>query len=474
MITVIGHDGGPLRPEARTALSRATLVAGAPRHLDVLPVPAAAGRVDLTDVSAVLDAIAGTVTSAPEAGDGRNALGTAAESAADAHDAVPAERAYAVVVASGDPGFFGIVRALRARGAEPRVIPAVSSVALAFAALGLPWDDALVVSAHGRSPRRALATALAHPKTAILTAPGTAEPAYFIDALLSAGRRVHIAERLGMPDERVTEVTAGRGAADGAPASDGPAREDRHGDEGRLTCDEPPAGDLDRRSGHPGAPDGRARDEVGYAHPNVLITYDPARAVGARGRLAGHQGAPHGWALPESAYDHRDGQVTKAEVRALALARLAPRPGVTVWDVGAGSGSVAVECARFGAYAIAVERAPDQCVRIQANAARHGAYVRVVAGSAPEVLADLPDPDAVFVGGGDASVLDAVLRREPARVVVALASIDRVRPVRDALRAAGYPPGGCQLQAGRLADLPNGSIRLDPANPVTLVWGGTR
>lgn len=568
MITVIGHDGGPLRPEARTALSRATLVAGAPRHLDVLPVPATAGRVDLTDVSAALDVIAGTVMSAQAGGYTPGSTATAADAygaeirsgdgpgfspaasgaeadgaaggVADARDAVPAERAYAVVVASGDPGFFGIVRALRARGAEPRVIPAVSSVALAFAALGLPWDDALVVSAHGRSPRRALAAALAHPKTAVLTAPGTAEPAYFIGALLSAGRRVHIAERLGMPDERVTEVTAGHAAADGSSESVGSAREDRHGREGPLTRDEPPAGGTphgggdppahrdpsmsedpaahvdqpgrqnppghgcradarhadsgrghvmdpngviasdpdratggrERRAGHPPAPDGRARDEAAYAHPNVLITYDPARAVSARGRLAGHQGAPDGWALPESAYDHRDGQVTKAEVRALALARLAPRPGVTVWDVGAGSGSVAVECARFGAYAIAVERDADQGVRVQANAARHGAYVQVVVGPAPEALAGLPDPDAVFVGGGDAAVLDAVLRRAPARVVVALASIDRVRPVRDALRAAGYATDGCQLQSGRLADLPNGSIRLDPANPVTLVWGG--
>ena len=78
------------------------------------------------------------------------------------------------VLASGDPGFFGIVRALRARGIRPAIFPAVSSVALAFARLGLDWDDALVTTAHGRDPRRALAAALAHPKAAILTAPGTA------------------------------------------------------------------------------------------------------------------------------------------------------------------------------------------------------------------------------------------------------------------------------------------------------------
>ena len=75
------------------------------------------------------------------------------------------------MLASGDPGFFGIVRALRARGVAPAVVPAVSSVALAFARLGLDWDDALVLSAHGRDAGPVTAAALAHPKAAILTGP---------------------------------------------------------------------------------------------------------------------------------------------------------------------------------------------------------------------------------------------------------------------------------------------------------------
>ena len=93
----------------------------------------------------------------------------------------------------------------------PRVIPAVSSVALAFARLGLDWDDALVLSAHGRSPRPVAAAALAHPKVAILTAPGegTSELAA---ALLAAGRRVYVAERLGEPAERVAELTGAEAA----------------------------------------------------------------------------------------------------------------------------------------------------------------------------------------------------------------------------------------------------------------------
>ena len=114
------------------------------------------------------------------------------------------------MLASGDPGFFGIVRALVARGAAPDVIPATSSVALAFARLGLPWDDALVLSAHGRDARPVLAAALGCGKAAILTAPGpTAGPQRFIPALLAAGRPVYVAECLGAPDERLTRVTAG-------------------------------------------------------------------------------------------------------------------------------------------------------------------------------------------------------------------------------------------------------------------------
>ena len=112
------------------------------------------------------------------------------------------------MLASGDPGFFGIVRALRARKIEPRVIPATSSVTLAFARLGLDWDDALVISAHGREPRQALAAALAHPKAAILTAPRTATARDLAAELLAAGKRVYVAECLGTAHERITDLAA--------------------------------------------------------------------------------------------------------------------------------------------------------------------------------------------------------------------------------------------------------------------------
>ena len=390
-VTVIGCDGSPQRPDAAAVVASAALVAGAGRLLAAVTVPDTATQLEITRLD-------------------------------DALDEICRARGPVAVLASGDPGFFGIVRALRTRGIKPRVIPAVSSVALAFARLGLDWDDALVLSAHGRSPRPVAAAALAHPKVAILTAPGDAA-AELAGALLAAGRRVYVAERLGEPAERVAELTAAAVA--------------------------------------------------NLADPNVLVAVDPATAPAQRpGWLAGHRGAPAGWALPEEAFAHRDSMITKSEVRAVALARLGPGPGRMVWDVGAGAGSVAVECARFGASVIAIEADPGQCSRIGQNAAAHGVAVRIVQGRAPGILAGLPAPDALFAGGGGDAALDAALRLgRPQVAVLTLASVDRVRTGSELLAGHGYQVSGVQLQASRLASLPGGSLRLTAANPVFVLSG---
>jgi len=395
---VIGCDGRPHGPDATSALASADRVAGAPRHLKAVELPPGAERIEIKRLDDALDAICGRP--------GRVA-----------------------VLASGDPGFFGIVRALRARGITPEVIPAVSSVALAFARLGLDWDDALVVSAHGRNPRQALAAALAHPKVAILTAPGNATARALGTELLRAGKKAYVAECLGTPQERLSDLSA-----------------------------EP------------------ARD---FAEPNIVLALDPGHPKapeqgtpeGPRW-LAGHPGAPPGWALPEDEFGHRDSMITKAEVRALVLARLGPAPGCTIWDVGSGSGAVAVECARFGAWVIAVEADQAQCDRIRANAARHHVRLRVLPGRAPDALVGLPPADAVFVGGGDHAVLGAAIRAgNPERVVVTLTAIQRVGETSDLLAAQGYEPHGVQLQASRLTPLPNKSLRLAAQNPVFVLWG---
>jgi precorrin-6Y C5,15-methyltransferase (decarboxylating) len=423
-VTVIGIDGGPLPPAATQALAAASAVAGAPRHLATAPLPPEADRIPLRRLEVALDAIC-------------------------AHPGPVA------VLASGDPGFFGIVRALRARGLAPAVVPAVSSVALAFARLGLDWDDALVLSAHGRETGPVTAAALAHPKAAILTGPPEATTGALRNALRQAGRTIYVAELLGTPDERVRDLTNDPAVEVTDPhilisLATNPAKPQNLTDPNDLTNRISPSELTDLTA------------------PKNLT--GPTSPSGPRW-LAGHTGAPTSWALPETAFEHRDSMITKSEVRALALARLGPGPGRTIWDVGSGSGSVAVECARFGAWAIAVEADPAQCDRIRRNAARYGVLLQVVAGRAPAALAGLAAPDAIFIGGGGGEVLrSAVQAGTPARVVVTLASVDRVRPVADLLTTLGYTPEGTQLQASRLAPLPGGSLRLAAANPVFVLW----
>jgi precorrin-6Y C5,15-methyltransferase (decarboxylating) len=158
--------------------------------------------------------------------------------------------------------------------------------------------------------------------------------------------------------------------------------------------------------------------------------------------------------------------ITKAEVRAVVLAKLRPQLGDLVWDIGTGSGSVAVECAYFGAAVIAVDR---DVTEVSKNAT--GSGIRVVPGEAPSCLAGLPDPDAVFVGGGGLATVATCASRRPGRIVIALAAVDRVGPALSLLQEAGYRAEGVQLQANRLSLLPDGSHRLVAANPVFVISG---
>jgi precorrin-6Y C5,15-methyltransferase (decarboxylating) len=305
---------------------------------------------------------------------------------------------------------------LRRAGLRPEIFPAVSSVSLAFARLGLPWEDAVVVSAHGSAGERALRRAVnacrAYPKVAVLTGPG-AGAAQLAAAL--PGRRLVVASRLGSRDERVGEY-------DGAP----------------------------------------------WPEPTVVVALDDGDDDPRW--MAGPQPPPGGWALPEAAFEHRDSMVTKAEVRALVLARLGPRLGDLVWDVGAGSGSVAVECARLGSAVIAVDRDPAACELVRRNATAFGVRMDVVAAAAPSALDGLPDPDAVFVGGGGTDVLAACAPRRPSRLVAAYATVERVGQAITTLGGCGYRVEGTQLNASRLVRLPTGEHRLAATNPVTVLW----
>jgi precorrin-6Y C5,15-methyltransferase (decarboxylating) len=145
-----------------------------------------------------------------------------------------------------------------------------------------------------------------------------------------------------------------------------------------------------------GGPRERVRRLAGGTVPG-----DIAAPVAAAVEVRGTAGLPRVPGLPEDAFAH-DGQITRAPVRALTLAALAPRPGQMLWDLGAGSGSVAVEWCLAGGQAVAVEARADRAANAAANAARFGIDHRLAVRTAdwPAAVADLPRPDAVFVGGG--------------------------------------------------------------------------
>jgi precorrin-6Y C5,15-methyltransferase (decarboxylating) len=257
------------------------------------------------------------------------------------------------MLASGDPMLHGIGATLARRVGRDQLVvhPHPSAFALACARLGWPAAEVELVSAVGR-PVETVA-ALLQPRRRIVAyvtgADGAARLANFLRERGFGPSRFVVLEQLGGPEERIVECTAA----------------DWH--------------------------DGRA---------------DPLHAVAIECRatpdalvLGRHPG------LPDGAYDH-DGQLTKWPVRAVTLAALRPGPGLALWDVGAGSGSVGIEWLRAEprAHAIAIESRPERAARIRANARRLGVpALAVIEGPAPDALAGLKPPDAVFVGGGVSS-----------------------------------------------------------------------
>ncbi|MGK5630675.1 precorrin-6y C5,15-methyltransferase (decarboxylating) subunit CbiE [Streptomyces sp. URMC 123] len=374
-VTVIGWDGSPLTAAARSALGAATLVAGAAHHLALPEVPPGAERIRLGSVDLAARRIAG-------------------------------HRGSAVVLADGDPGFFGVVRNLRApeHGLEVEVVPAVSSVAAAFARAGMPWDDAQVVVAHSRDLRRAVNVCRAHPKVAVLTSPG-AGPAELALLLDEVHRTFVICEALGTSRERVTVLTSDK-VAD-------------------HTWRDPNVVIVIGGLSSPAAP---RPGERGPAAGGWILGRDPAAQPGARG-----------WALPAHAYGGESvGEGESASLRAGQLARLGPRVGDLVWDIGSGSGAAAVDVARFGAAVIAVDRDPAACARTADAARRFAVQLQVVHGTAPQILENLPEPDVVRIGGGGAAVATAVAARRPERIVTHATTRDDAEAIGRALSDGGY------------------------------------
>ena len=328
----------------------------------------------------------------------------------------------AVLVYSGDTGFYSgassMMEKLEALGVRARVLPGLSSIQLLAAALGRPWQDWNLVSAHGRACDPVAECMQGRP-TFFLTG-GSEDPATLCAQLTAEGFgdvQAVVGQCLGTPEEKlfrgsVKELAAGR-----------------------------------------------------FNSLSVLLVEAaevlPRRAPG----------------LPDEAFERGDVPMTKQEVRAAVLAKLAVRPEDILWDVGAGTGSVSVELAlaapRGRVYA--VECRPEGCALIKANREKFRTRNLVlVEGLAPAALSDLPAPDAVFIGGSKgnlAAIVDAALDKNPdARICVSAIALESLSASVAALTAKGRTVQVSQIAVSRAKAV--GGLHLMMAqNPIYLITG---
>ena len=328
----------------------------------------------------------------------------------------------AVLVYSGDTGFYSgasaMMKKLEALGVRARVLPGLSSIQLLAAALGRPWQGWNLVSAHGRTCDPVAECMQGRP-TFFLTG-GSEDPATLCAQLVAEGfgdMQAVVGQCLGTPEEKLFRGSVKELAA------------------GRFN----------------------SLSVLLVEAAEVL----PRRAPG----------------LPDEAFERGDVPMTKQEVRAAVLAKLAVRPEDILWDVGAGTGSVSVELAlaapRGRVYA--VECRPEGCALIKANREKFRTRNLVlVEGLAPAALSDLPAPDAVFIGGSKgslAAIVDAALDKNPdARICVSAIALESLSAAVAALTAKGRTVQVSQIAVSRAKAV--GGLHLMMAqNPIYLITG---
>ena len=300
----------------------------------------------------------------------------------------------AVVLASGDPLFFGIGRYLLRNLPESDLefVPNVSSVQYAFAKIREPWDDAVFVSAQGRGMKGTVDQVVAHDKIAILT-DEINTPRAIANELIERGRdgyATYLCENLGTAEELITHT------------------------------------DLKGLLNLPAAP------------LNVLILIKEYEA--------GDDGAGPCLGIPDEDFATVKKLITKEEVRAVSLAKLRLRQDMTLWDVGAGSGSVSIEADHLmpNGRVFAVERNPQCRAYLKENLQRFNSRnITLVEEDAPACLDDLPDPDRVFIGGSGGhlwKILAAVDGRlvTGGRVVLNAVTLDTLTSATEFFENASY------------------------------------
>ncbi len=337
-----------------------------------------------------------------------------------------------VVLADGDPLLYGIGATLGKRAAfsspeSLHILPGISAMQTACARLRLPWQDLAVLSLHGRDNWLPLAHAALTKRPLCVYTDARNNPAAIARFLLERGvnwYRMAVASRLNTLEESVREY---------------------------------------------GLPEAAGQSFPGGESVILLPRQDGG---GAPGPCFG---------LDENALTLDRGLYTKAPVRAAALSLLSLRPDDTLWDLGAGSGCLSLEAAALlpRGRVIALEREEARVALIRENRRRIGIpHLDILHGSAPEALDELPDPDAVFVGGGlggtrnanGKNLLTAITARmKPGgRMVVAAALLSSLHTALDFAQEQGLYHSVMQIQAAESAELAD-SLTLKPFNPVFLI-----
>jgi precorrin-6Y C5,15-methyltransferase (decarboxylating) len=328
------------------------------------------------------------------------------------------------VIATGDPFFYG-VGSLLANAVPPEemlCLPGLSAFSLAANRLGWALQDCALVTLHGRALERILPALQPNSRVLALSWDGTT-PRLLAELLIRHGfgeTGMTVCEAMGGSSERMRAVTA------------------QHFDLEDIA-------------------------------PLNLIALDIPAIPGARV-------IPLAPGLPDDWFEH-DGQITKRDIRAITLSALAPRRGELLWDIGAGSGSVAIEwmLAHPANRATAVERDPARAGRIARNAASLGVPdITIIHGSAPAALAELPTPDAIFIGGGSTGegVIDAAWAAlgSGGRLVVNGVTIETQAELTRRFKTLGGHLTTIQISH---ADPVGGFHGMRPAMPVTR-WSVTK
>ena len=329
-----------------------------------------------------------------------------------------------VVLASGDPLFFGIGRYLLRNlpEADFEFLPNVSSVQYAFAKIREPWDDTVFVSTHGRGLKEAVDRIVANDKAAILTDEQNT-PAAIARELLERGREGYsawVCENLGGDEERIVHT------------------------------------------------DVRGLLELAAAPLNVLILIKEYEAGG--------EGARPALGIADEEFATVKKLITKEEVRAVSLAKLRLRHDMTLWDIGAGSGSVSIEADQLlpNGEIYAVERNPQCLVFLKENLGKfQSRHINVIAGEAPACFDDLPDPDRVFIGGSGGNlweILKAIDERLPAagRVVLNAVTLDTLTAATEFFENAGYQLEVVTVNIARTRPLTDYKL-FEAHNPVFVI-----